>query len=173
MHSTTGRSPCGERGLKYASSLFRSSGNKSLPVRGAWVEIPSIYNYAYIPDCRSPCGERGLKLQMLLTLGRQLTRRSPCGERGLKCREYLGTTATLSGRSPCGERGLKSVQSFPAARTKRRSPCGERGLKCLHAPRAHDSKNSRSPCGERGLKFHPARWQRAQALVAPRAGSVG
>ena len=34
-----GRSPCGERGLKYGVLLFRARSPSSLPVRGAWIEI--------------------------------------------------------------------------------------------------------------------------------------
>ena len=35
-----GRSPCGERGLKYAFSSSKfTKVRQSLPVRGAWIEI--------------------------------------------------------------------------------------------------------------------------------------
>ena len=37
--SLSGRSPCGERGLKYLTKSWRKSLILSLPVRGAWVEI--------------------------------------------------------------------------------------------------------------------------------------
>ena len=33
------RSPCGERGLKWAVGKCRQNAEKSLPVRGAWIEI--------------------------------------------------------------------------------------------------------------------------------------
>ncbi len=59
--------------------------SSSLPVRGAWIEIPSA-------------GKPGLRYRG----------RSPCGERGLK--SFLsGRVPLLDCRSPCGERGLKSV----------------------------------------------------------------
>ena len=35
----TGRSPCGERGLKYIFLRFFQDFILSLPVRGAWIEI--------------------------------------------------------------------------------------------------------------------------------------
>ena len=35
----SGRSPCGERGLKYHHLGVHHVGGASLPVRGAWVEI--------------------------------------------------------------------------------------------------------------------------------------
>ena len=34
-----GRSPCGERGLKFVNGLWHDQMNVSLPVRGAWIEI--------------------------------------------------------------------------------------------------------------------------------------
>ncbi len=36
-----GRSPCGERGLKYATRVTIRLAFWSLPVRGAWIEIIS------------------------------------------------------------------------------------------------------------------------------------
>ena len=38
------RSPCGERGLKWANAVRRDTDNRSLPVRGAWVEISNPYH---------------------------------------------------------------------------------------------------------------------------------
>ena len=40
-HTPKGRSPCGERGLKLHPPSRRRRGCWSLPVRGAWIEIPS------------------------------------------------------------------------------------------------------------------------------------
>ena len=40
---TYGRSPCGERGLKYRKlQVLAERENRSLPVRGAWVEMRRI-----------------------------------------------------------------------------------------------------------------------------------
>ena len=36
----------------------------SLPVRGAWIEIPQHGRWALLPLRRSPCGERGLKFRL-------------------------------------------------------------------------------------------------------------
>ena len=58
---SAGRSPCGERGLKYGVSDKQVAYATSLPVRGAWVEIALIDSDARHADSRSPCGERGLK----------------------------------------------------------------------------------------------------------------
>ena len=55
------RSPCGERGLKSCERSRRESGRRSLPVRGAWIEIGLTDHMAFGVNRRSPCGERGLK----------------------------------------------------------------------------------------------------------------
>ena len=34
-----GRSPCGERGLKYRANAILEKYSASLPVRGAWIEM--------------------------------------------------------------------------------------------------------------------------------------
>ena len=57
-----GRSPCGERGLKYPRLALD-----------------------ILQRRRSPCGERGLKYRDAGGNRRKRNRRSPCGERGLKC----------------------------------------------------------------------------------------
>ena len=101
-----GRSPCGERGLKFG-----------------------IVSEKTMRTSRSPCGERGLKLH--IDRASRLTgfRRSPCGERGLKFAGGKVAAVVFQRRSPCGERGLKSWRREPAPLSPRRSPCGERGLK--------------------------------------------
>ena len=39
VYNEVGRSPCGERGLKYACRLACLDELLSLPVRGAWIEM--------------------------------------------------------------------------------------------------------------------------------------
>ena len=57
--------------------------DRSLPVRGAWIEMVLVELPLCLVACRSPYGERGLKypnnVQDILD-----NRRSPYGERGLK-----------------------------------------------------------------------------------------
>ena len=48
--SEDGRSPCGERGLKFVALPNPFSLSRSLPVRGAWIEIVLRAN-----TVRSPC----------------------------------------------------------------------------------------------------------------------
>ena len=63
------RSPHGERGLKYASvHLPRQHVRRSLPPRGAWIEI--LLRIACSPRwaSRSPRGERGLKYDIVQSI---------------------------------------------------------------------------------------------------------
>ena len=55
------RSPCGERGLKSYAYGDANWKDKSLPVRGAWIEMGGKLALAKDGAGRSPCGERGLK----------------------------------------------------------------------------------------------------------------
>ena len=146
------RSPCGERGLKSVAAGAVRDAAASLPVRGAWVEIVTVSLPACAAVGRSPCGERGLKFAGVRPSVQCRRSRSPCGERGLKS-------------APCGSicRGRRSlpvrgawveIQKSSAAgvMTLCRSPCGERGLKCPVLFARATSHARRSPCGERGLK---------------------
>ena len=56
-----GRSPHGERGLKYPHGRLLGGGDKSLPTRGAWIEIDISNEEHLLRSSRSPHGERGLK----------------------------------------------------------------------------------------------------------------
>ena len=56
-----GRSPSGERGLKYPRTVERQHLAGSLPIRGAWIEISLTQTASQIRGGRSPSGERGLK----------------------------------------------------------------------------------------------------------------
>ena len=79
----TRRSPHGERGLKLTAQGDRYGLNRSLPSRGAWIEMLTAILLPWLAVSRSPHGERGLKYQ----LSPQPTERpcrSPHGERGLK-----------------------------------------------------------------------------------------
>ena len=57
------RSPCGERGLKLYGLRPCLRAPRSLPVRGAWVEIGTQCHGFLQRLGRSPCGERGLKYE--------------------------------------------------------------------------------------------------------------
>ena len=53
------RSPCGERGLKSRGCKSRHDAYKSLPVRGAWVEISSEKIPALMADVAPRAGSVG------------------------------------------------------------------------------------------------------------------
>ena len=55
------RSPHGERGLKCDIRKDHAKVIKSLPTRGAWIEISVPTSVFMLKTCRSPHGERGLK----------------------------------------------------------------------------------------------------------------
>jgi len=55
------RSPYGERGLKSIRGGDCRLFQWSLPVRGAWIEIPGLAGRHRSKPRRSPYGERGLK----------------------------------------------------------------------------------------------------------------
>jgi len=57
-----GRSPHGERGLKFHVFFFKSPYPSSLPSRGAWIEMMLLPQQNRRERRRSPHGERGLKL---------------------------------------------------------------------------------------------------------------
>ena len=92
--------------MKYPIKVGGVNHLRSLPVRGAWVEIIILGSAKNRSRCRSPCGERGLKSPFFVAVSAFPGGRSPCGERGLKC-VVAALPPGLWGRSPCGERGLK------------------------------------------------------------------
>ena len=85
-----GRSPSGERGLKYRPAGKRRTIAGSLPIRGAWIEICPEQKGDGMYLRRSPSGERGLKWLIIHVKIRGSHRRSPSGERGLKSRPRWG-----------------------------------------------------------------------------------
>ena len=54
-----GRSPCGERGLKYQLRHSVPFAGKSLPVRGAWVEIVSVLHFGFYVTVAPRAGSVG------------------------------------------------------------------------------------------------------------------
>ena len=57
----SGRSPYGERGLKYRRGARGVGTVGSLSLRRAWIEIGRVAGGVADPPGRSPYGERGLK----------------------------------------------------------------------------------------------------------------
>ena len=92
-----GRSPYGERGLKYVKIAYGRETCQSLSLRRAWIEMLLMESGVRVMDSRSPYGERGLKYTEIVG-GLVHDRRSPYGERGLKCK-----------RKPNIRHGLRSL----------------------------------------------------------------
>ena len=147
IQNSSSRSPCGERGLKYKNGWKIPQISASLPVRGAWIEIVRVRQKSKSKNGRSPCGERGLK--------------SPAA----------GAPLVASRRSPCGERGLKSICDKLKRNLIRRSPCGERGLKCAAERRRLHPRES-LPVRGAWIEIETHCADSGGGSVAPRAGSV-
>ena len=132
-------------------SINSKSPGRSLPARGAWIEISTLakrpLNITSLPargawiemrpaQCSAPrqhqsLPARGAWIEISVPTGMSIIApsRSPHGERGLKC-GYCGCVADCRCRSPHGERGLKSHDcAFTEPPPCGRSPHGERGLK--------------------------------------------
>ena len=102
---------------------------KSLPSRGAWIEIPASRSAL-------PGSEEG---------------RSPHGERGLKY-PALSTSTFSTSRSPHGERGLKFILPSQKIKDKKSLPSRGAWIEIFWYKDFDGMAYSRSPHGERGLK---------------------
>ena len=138
------RSPSGERGLKYRHDRPWRHRHRSLPIRGAWIEIRSNGSRSRWGKASLPI--RGAWIEIVLSLALTVisSGRSPSGERGLKC-----VTTRIAGHLPASLpirgawieiRGIRcrshrSVRSLPirGAWIEMRWPCG-RLWRCLSLP---------------------------------------
>ena len=125
---SAGRSPCGERGLKYVETetnqgymmslpvrgawvemfLRRvdADGMKSLPVRGAWVEIAAAWRKGR--HTRPSLPVRGAWVEMsTCCFFRKKSLSLPVRGAWVEMFFVYPTTYGTKCRSPCGERGLK------------------------------------------------------------------
>ena len=98
------RSPHGERGLKFLTRFLPQSALKSLPPRGAWIEISGSKGHTSTSESLPPRGA-WIEISSYVNVKKRACR-SPHGERGLKCVWLAGIMAG-NRRSPHGERGLK------------------------------------------------------------------
>ena len=121
---------------------------RSLPVLGAWVEMPMA---KWCNSSSSPSlPVLGAWVEMLLAAQADAGGKSlPVLGAWVEIRKTENDAEKSRGRSPCWERGLKLSPVEKRKDEKRRSPCWERGLKCA----VH------------GMLIN--------SIVAPRVGSVG
>ena len=145
------RSPCGERGLKSLCVTNYAENVLSLPVRGAWIEIPFAANSSSMLTSSLPV--RGAWIEIIVKplscLGgvslpvrgawieicppkeqEQSAASLPVRGAWIEIDSSKAYSPPFLCRSPCGERGLKSHATRVTIRLACRSPCGERGLKC-------------------------------------------
>ena len=98
--SHLGRSPRGERGLKYHSRECSASRLPSLPARGAWIEISALFlrlfSGAWIEIASA-------SVRIATTRPRSL----PARGAWIEIIQANSTDFPVPGRSPRGERGLK------------------------------------------------------------------
>ena len=124
-----GRSPHGERGLKYLLSMLWIMSVKSLPSRGAWIEIGG-YQAGRGRGVKS-LPSRGAWIEIRFSARQSRTAAASLPSRGAWI-EILTDEAIIymeGRRSPHGERGLKLEWAAKELCGDRRSPHGERGLK--------------------------------------------
>ena len=83
-----GRSPYGERGLKYHLAAACPTPGSSLPLRGAWIEIEmKIYKILLLLSL--PLRGAWIEMDYINISTPKGGRRSPYGERGLKYRRTV------------------------------------------------------------------------------------
>ena len=170
INGKTSRSPHGERGLKSRCVSGKILLPKSLPARGAWIEIrcANAGNNRYC--CRSPHGERGLKcLNDVLVFRTKMSLPARGAWIEIRRRANIDQTAkSLPARGAWIEIsliffGITILPSLPARgawiEIQLRRWCKEFDI-------------GRSPHGERGLKYDDAAKSDRYGLVAPRTGSV-
>ena len=125
------RSPSGERGLKCFITVWTLLTGMSLPIRGAWIEMPTGVLVVGL-DESLPIRGAWIEMRHQSSSNLRYDSRSPSGERGLKYVIHSEVRTIWKRRSPSGERGLKYRQTPMQAGQPGRSPSGERGLKFPH-----------------------------------------
>ena len=147
-----GRSPHGERGLKYIINNHFVNINKSLSSRRAWIEIKFSLGLYIKLFCRSPHGERGLKFvikKSTLACAESLSSRRAWIEiRKVKRSTEMKPVALLTESVDWNFPLLKSpIKKSPSLSSRRAWIEIYYGYKVILA------WISRSPHGERGLKY--------------------
>ena len=128
LSDALGRSPYGERGLKYPTLRRRHHAHQSLSLRRAWIEIPATWIRHGRPASLS-LRRAWIEIDLRLRSTPRQRGRSPYGERGLKScgqNHHHQDAKSLSLRRAWIEMGTQSNESTA---NSSRSPYGERGLK--------------------------------------------
>ena len=167
---------------------------KSLPSRGAWIEIKIKDGSPRTSSSRSPRGERGLKLRLILGR-RKLVKSLPSRGAWIEIIIHYGHIRTLlmslpsrgawieiqihldrrrkhARRSPRGERGLKFFDYIISQIRQLSLPSRGAWIEMICARLILTTQKRRSPRGERGLKLNMPLCSSELYHVAPLAGSV-
>ena len=169
--SWVGRSPRGERGLKCQVLPGRCRLPRSLPSRGAWVEIMPARACKSFTASRSPRGERGLKYLIWRRQPPVHVRRSPRGERGLKCHSTTCSDGSLQSLPSRGARVEIDREAMPHDGSESLPSRGAR-VEIIIYGGARAPSGRRSPRGERGLRRTKSSVLGIQP-IAPIAGNDG
>ena len=186
------RSPSGERGLKYRHDRPWRHRHRSLPIRGAWIEIRTRMREssssmslpirgAWIEICLAmsvllACASlpiRGAWIEIINCNVVNPSRygRSPSGERGLKC-AWADTLKFVSTSLPIRGAWIEIWNPTRTCSTRTRSlPIRGAWIEMSMYAALSRTQDSRSPSGERGLKCHFRDAGHVEP-VAPHPGSV-
>ena len=148
-----GRSPYGERGLKFVGPGVLRAADESLSLRRAWIEIGRSFVPSFSQSWSLSLRRAWIEIANRSTNASAWTCRSPYGERGLKLREWINSNfaaMSLSLRRAWIEMNMGVKKGMvnkslslrrawieithpldPSRGISRRSPYGERGLKCF------------------------------------------
>ena len=107
-----GRTPHGVRGLKLMKTVLSSRHVQSHPSRGAWIEIPTIFQ-ALSRSASHPSRGAWIEILTVAPFSTICASRTPHGVRGLKYVSIIHRSQ-IRCRTPHGVRGLK----YPLARTR-------------------------------------------------------
>ena len=167
------RSPHGERGLKSHRAghfvaaqrslptrgawiemqlhCIRQCTNMSLPTRGAWIEITLKLAYLMIT---SSLPTRGAWIEIYFIVAKYLPRpcRSPHGERGLKSQNCFGVILPAKLSLPTRGAWIEILQHFFSFLLRPSLPTRGAWIEIFSFASSHNFQSRRSPHGERGLK---------------------
>ena len=166
-----GRSPHGERGLKLDIVDTELSLHRSLPSRGAWIEIGDDSKIASTKISRSPHGERGLKSALGCSYP-PTTTSLPSRGAWIEICSCRRQKPPGPGRSPHGERGLKFLPFGSSSGLAASLPSRGAWIEIAVGTAMTAVGGSRSPHGERGLKSDFIQRVVSSDSVAPLTGSV-
>ena len=168
-----GRSPHGERGLKFAGLGQNCPRFLSLPSRGAWIEIE--FADGGLPGVGGSLPSRGAWIEIALAAGRHgwVCRRSPHGERGLKSGTSRLWISWPTPSLPSRGAWIEISRTTPYSRARPGSlPSRGAWIEITWINNRRWEDTGRSPHGERGLKCEQKTGKRRRVNVAPLTGSV-